>query len=198
MNTLTLDALAQRRSVPITQLTTPGPDEATLIHCLQAAIRVPDHGRLVPFRFIRIQGEARQALSEAMAALHQRIEPGIAPKVLDKDRTRFTFAPVAIAVIACYEDHPKVPRVEQLLSAGSVAFQLLQAVQTQGFAGNWLTGWAAYDETVRQWLGVNEHEDIVGFIHIGTPKLDVPERDRPDAASLLTEFDPASIQHRDV
>lgn len=184
------EALDQRRSVPSKQLGEPGPDPATLLRMLQAAVRVPDHGKLVPFRFLRIAGDARHALGEWLVQRTLQREPDASEAVLDKERGRFAHAPLIVAVIARLTPAHKVPEQEQLLSAGSVCFALLQAAQAAGFGAQWLTGWAAYDEVVRERLGVGEHEKIVGFIHIGTPKLDAPERERPDAATLLSDFAP--------
>lgn len=187
--TLRLDDLATRRSVPNLQLEAPGPDEATLARILQTAVRVPDHGKLVPFRFVTISGDARAQLSEAMARHHEAIEPDVADKIVEKDRLRFTYAPLIVTVIGRQVEHAKVPKVEQVLSAGCVAFQLLQAAQAEGFRGCWLTGWAAYDRTVMDWFGLDEDETIIGFIHLGTPKIEVPERERPDASALVSDFD---------
>lgn len=190
---LSLSDLSERRSAPVAQLGAPGPDRPTLLRCIKAAIRVPDHGKLVPFRLIEIPSAARDALGEALARRHQELEPDVAPKVLDKDRTRFSFAPTVVAVAARVVESPKVPRLEQELTAGCVAFQLLQAVAAEGFAGNWLTGWAAYDPAVARWFGLEPNELIIGFVHIGTARVDVPERERPDVTSLLSEFNPDSI-----
>ena len=185
-----LEALDRRRSVPSKQLGEPGPDDATLQRMLQAAVRVPDHGKLVPFRFLRIAGDARHTLGEWLVQRTLQREPNASEAALDKERGRFTHAPLIIAVIARLTPGHKVPEQEQLLSAGSVCFALLQAAQALGFGAQWLTGWAAYDEVIRERLGVSEHEKIVGFIHIGTPKLDAPERERPDPAALLSDFAP--------
>lgn len=190
---LSLSDLSERRSAPVAQLGAPGPDRPTLLRCIKAAIRVPDHGKLVPFRLIEIPSAARDALGEALARRHQELEPDVAPKVLDKDRTRFSFAPIVVAVVARVVESPKVPRLEQELTAGCVAFQLLQAVAAEGFAGNWLTGWAAYDPEVARWFGLEPNELIIGFVHIGTARVDVPERERPDVTSLLSEFNPDYI-----
>ncbi|HWU71093.1 MAG TPA: nitroreductase [Pseudoxanthomonas sp.] len=185
-----LEALDRRRSVPSKQLGEPGPDDATLQRMLQAAVRVPDHGKLVPFRFLRIAGDARHTLGEWLVQRTLQREPNASEAALDKERGRFTHAPLIIAVIARLTPGHKVPEQEQLLSAGSVCFALLQAAQALGFGAQWLTGWAAYDEVIRERLGVSEHEKVAGFIHIGTPKLDAPERERPDPAALLSDFAP--------
>lgn len=185
-----LDALDRRRSVPSRQLDEPGPDDATLLRMLQAAVRVPDHGKLVPFRFLRIAGDTRHTLGEWLVQRTLQREPNASEAALDKERGRFAHAPLIVAVIARLTPGHKVPEQEQLLSAGSACFALLQAAQALGFGAQWLTGWAAYDEIIRERLGVGEHEKIVGFVHIGTPKLDAPERERPDAATLLSDFAP--------
>ena len=205
-----LKFLDARRSVPSRQLGEPGPDHATLLRMLQAAARVPDHGKLVPFRFLRLRGDARHALGEYLArrsrerdpapprhALGERLaqralqrDPDASVAALDKDRGRFSHAPLIVAVIARLTPGHKVPEQEQLLSAGSACFALLQAAQALGYGAQWLTGWAAYDDVIARTLGLGEHEKIVGFVHVGTPKLDAPERERPDAAALLSDFVP--------
>ena len=101
--------------------------------------------------------------------------------------------PVIIAVIACLIPDHKVPEQEQLLTAGSVCFALLQSAQALGFGAQWLTGWAAYDSVILQTLGLQANEKIAGFIHIGTARLEVPERERPDAARLLSEWSPPAV-----
>ena len=183
-----LQFLDARRSVPSRQLGEPGPDRATLLRMLQSAVRVPDHGKLTPFRFLRIAGGARQALGECLVARALEKDPQAAAATLEKDRARFSFASEIITVIARLTPAHKVPEQEQLLSAGSVCFALLQAAQALGYGAQWLTGWAAYDEAIRERLGVGENEKIVGFIHVGTPKLEAPERERPDPRALLADW----------
>ncbi len=183
-----LQLLDTRRSVPSKQLGEPGPDNATLMRMLGSAVRVPDHGKLVPFRFIRITGDARLALGEKLVERTLQLDPQAPDAVVEKDRQRFSHAPLIITVVARLTPGHKVPEQEQLLSAGSVCFALLQAAQAYGFGAQWLTGWMAYDEAIAKVLGLEAHEKIVGFIHIGTPRLEAPERDRPDAATLLSDW----------
>jgi nitroreductase len=184
-----LDFLNQRRSIPSRQLGEPGPDAAQLDQLLQAAIRVPDHGKLVPWRLLSVRGEARARLGRAIVEIHARKEPDIAPAVLDKDRERFNFAPLIVTVIARIEaDHPKIPAQEQLLSAGCVAYNLLLGAQALGFGAQWLTGWAAYDDGVAHLLGLGPNERIVGFMHIGSAKESTPERTRPGLADVYSEW----------
>ena len=187
-----LHALDTRRSVPSKQLGEPGPDHATLLRMLASAVRVPDHGKLVPFRFIRLQGEARHALGDLLAARTLHLQPDAADAVVEKDRARFSHAPVIVTVVARLTPGHKVPEQEQLLTAGSVCFALLQAAQALGFGAQWLTGWMAYDAAVAATLGLSADERIAGFIHIGTPKMEAPERERPDPALLLTDWTPGA------
>lgn len=186
-----LAALDQRRSTPSLQLGEPGPDAATVLRMLHSAVRVPDHGKLVPFRFIAIEGQARHALGGVLAARALQRDPQAPAAAIDKDRSRFSHAPLVLAVVArLHPDNPKVPEIEQWMTAGSVCFALLQAAQALGFGAQWLTGWAAFDADIAATLGLGEHEHVAGFIHIGTPKIDVPERERPDPAALLTHWQP--------
>lgn len=172
------------------QLGEPGPDEATLLRMLASAVRVPDHGKLVPFRFVRIQGDARHALGAFLAQRALQRDPHAPPQAVEKDRQRFSHAPVVVAVVARLQAGHKVPEQEQLLTAGCACFALLQAAQALGFGAQWLTAWMAYDADVAGVLGLVGGERIVGFIHIGTPLQDVPERDRPDPRTLLSDWTP--------
>lgn len=185
-----LNALDQRRSVPAKQLSAPGPDESTLQRMLASAVRVPDHGKRVPFRFLTIQGEARHVLGERLAARGIERFPDAGPAAVEKDRGRFSYAPLIVTVIAQLGPDEKIPELERTLTAGCVCFALLQAAQALGFGAVWLTGWPAYDEDVARWFGVQAHERIVGFIHIGTARLDAPERERPDPAALTQAWTP--------
>ena len=187
MPTLDLDS---RLSVPTRQLATPGPDAAQLQRILRSAVRVPDHGKRVPFRFLRIAGDARQALGDFLAARSLQREPAALPAQLDKERRRFSRAPVVVAVVARLRAGHNVPEQEQLLSAGCACFALLQAAQALGYGAQWLTAWMAYDPEVARYLGLAEGECIVGFIHIGTPTREASERQRPDPQALLADWTP--------
>ena len=185
-----LAALDARRSVPAKQLAAPGPDHPTLLRMLQSAVRVPDHGKRIPWRFLRISGAARHALGERLVARALERDPNAGDAVLEKDRQRFAHAPLVVVVIAKLGPDEKIPEQERLLSAGCVCFALLQAAQACGFGAQWLTGWPAYDAEVMRWFGLSAEERIVGFIHIGTPQLEVPERERPDPTQLLSDWTP--------
>jgi nitroreductase len=184
-----LDLLDSRRSTPSRQLGEPGPTPAQLERLIASAIRVPDHGKLVPWRLVTISGDTRRQLGERLAQLHQRKEPDIAEALLQKDRERYNFAPLIIAVIARIDDaHPKIPAQEQLLSAGCLAYNLLLGAQALGFGAQWLTGWAAYDADAAKLFGLAPGERIIAFVHIGTPRETVPERHRPAPESVVGEL----------
>jgi nitroreductase len=183
-------ALDARRSVPFMLLQEPGPDQAALLRILASAVRVPDHGRRVPFRFLSIRGDARRVFGERLATRHREADPDASESVVSKDLDRYLHAPVIVVLVARLGPDEKIPAQERLLSAGCAGFALLQAAQAIGFRGCWLTGWAAYDRGVATLLGLDEDEHVIGFIHLGTPKRDVAERERPDPAALLAEWTP--------
>lgn len=184
-----LDFLEDRRSLPSRQLGEPGPTPEQLERLLTAAIRVPDHGKLMPWRLLLIRGEDRARLGAALAEIHVRVDPGVPPAVVQKDRDRFNFAPLIVAVIARVEpNHPKVPEQEQVLSAGYIAYNLLLGAQALGFGAQILTGWAAYDRDAARLLGLGQNERIVAFVHIGTARETAPERIRPTLAEVVSEW----------
>lgn len=188
---LSLEAMDTRRSVPTRQLTTPAPDAATLQRIMTTVVRVPDHGKRVAFRFLRISGDARTALADAVQARLLELEPASGDGVIVKLRARFTAPPLTIAVIAKLGFDEKIPVSERASTAACVCLLLLQAAQAEGFGAQWLTGWPAYDrvflETV---LGLANDEQLTGTIAIGTSQVEAPERDRPDANALISDWQP--------
>jgi nitroreductase len=185
-----LSLLNRRYSIPSRQLGEPAPDEASLRALLQAAIRVPDHGKLEPFRLIRLQGEAKLRFGEALAAIAERNHPEMSDAKLEKERLRYTYAPLVVTVIARINGDSKVPEIEQKLCAGSVACNLLLGATALGFGAQWLTGWAAYDAEVARLLGLAANESVIGFVHLGTAQMEVPDRDRPLLADLFSTWSP--------
>jgi nitroreductase len=191
MDSSTPDALRHlfaRRSTPSRLLGPPGPSEETLSAMLAAAVHVPDHGKLTPWRFLRIAGEARARLGDLLAERQRERDPAAPEAVIEKDRGRFNSAPVVIGVVAMLTPGHKIPEQEQLLSAGCACFSLLLAADALGFGAQWLTGWAAYDEVIAGRLGLAGNERIVGFVHIGRAAEPAPERPRPDPATRLTDW----------
>jgi nitroreductase len=182
-----LAALNQRLSTPARNLGEPGPTAEQLDQLLSAAIRVPDHGKLTPWRMLLVRGDARMRLGERLAEIHARIEPDVSPSKLTKDRERYSFAPLIVVVIARIdEENPKVPVQEQILSTGCVAYNLLIGAQAMGMTAQWLTGWAAYDPEAAALFGLAGNERIVAFVHIGTPREPMPERSRPLLADIVS------------
>ena len=188
MPTLDLDS---RLSVPTRQLAAPGPDAAQLQRILRSAVRVPDHGKRVPFRFLRIAGPARALLAAAAAERLREREPDAGDAVIDKLRTRFVLPPLTIAVIAKLGPDEKIPESERFSTASCVCLLLLQAAQAEGFGAQWLTGWPAYDRPfLENTLGLAADERLVGTIAMGTPLVEVPDRERPDPRELVTDWIP--------
>ena len=188
-NTLSLAALDSRLSVPTRQLAGPGPDAGTLMRILRSASRVPDHGKRVPFRFLRIAGDTRTLLADATIArlLEREANPG--DGVIEKIRNRFTLPPLTIAVIAKLGEDEKIPVSERQATASCVCLLLLQAAQAEGYGAQWLTGWPCYDRPfLEHTLGLAADEQLAGTIAMGTPQVAVPDRDRPDPRDLLTDL----------
>jgi nitroreductase len=179
------DYLATRRSVPAKFLTDPGPDSQTLGAMLTLAARVPDHGKLVPWRFIVFAGPAREAAGEAVARVAE--ETGREAD-LEEERQRFLRAPVVVSVVSRAAPHPKIPQWEQVLSSGAVCLELMHAAEAHGFAANWITEWIAYDAAAKAALGIGEEENVSGFIHIGTPQVRPGDRDRPPIDTIVSWY----------
>ncbi len=175
--------LHRRRSHPPATLTQPAPDRDQLHTMLTAAARVPDHGKLEPWRFIVITGDARLRLAELARATADRL--GMSPEKAAKGIAAFTDTPLIVAVIASPKVSDKIPLIEQTLSAGAVCLSLVNAALASGFGACWLTGWAATDtDFATEALDLAPHEWVAGMIHIGTPTAVSPERPRPDVAAL--------------
>ncbi len=188
MNDSLKDYLASRRTVPSAQLGEPGPDDSTIEDLLTIAARVPDHGKLAPWRFIVYDKGVRQAATEWLVERAAKIsEHGEAGSEVKK-AALFAQAPLVIGVISAVQQHPKIPAWEQQLSAAAVCLNLVHAAHAHGFSAQWLTDWFSYDEEASAYLGAMEGERFAGFIHIGTPQVDPVERDRPDVAALTTRW----------
>ncbi|WP_334176930.1 nitroreductase [Pseudoxanthobacter sp.] len=181
--------LKTRRSIPAIQLAAPAPEGGTLLDMLTIAARVPDHGKLHPWRFILYRGAGAAAAGERLAALYAGRHPEAKAGHLDVERGRFTRAPLVVGVVSCVNPvHPKIPVWEQELSAGAVCLNLLHAASAFGFAGQWVSEWMCYDDEAARLLGAAAGERFAGFVHIGTPTQPPVERDRPDVPALITEY----------
>ncbi len=185
-----LSLLTTRRTIPAAALGEPGPDADQIRTLLQIAVRVPDHGKLKPWRFIAFTGDARLKVGEALLALRLEEKPDLDEGQREKERTRFSRAPLVIAVISRTQEHFKVPEWEQLMSAGAACMNLLLGAHAMGYAAQWLTEWCAFDPKAKAIFGVTEEENVVGFIHIGTPMEEPVDRPRPDIETVLTWWSP--------
>jgi len=183
-----LDLLKTRRSVKPMDLAEPGPTVSELETILTVASRVPDHGKLTPWRFVLFEGDARLEAGKTIAAAFQADHPEANGDQLEFERKRLARAPLVIAVVSRAAPHVKIPEWEQVLSAGAAAMNLVHAAYALGFAANWITEWYAYDRRVLDKLGVAPHERIAGFVHIGRPARPPNERDRPALANIVTRF----------
>lgn len=181
-----LELLKTRRSVKPMELTGPAPSPAEIDTLLTVASRVPDHGKLTPWRFIVFEGEARLAAGDAIATAFRIKYPDAKPEQVDGERARLARAPLVIAVVSRAAPHVKIPEWEQVLSAGAAAMSLVLAAHALGYAANWITEWYAYDRGVLDALGLKEQERIAGFIHIGRPARPPEERPRPPLQDIAT------------
>lgn len=182
-----LRLLSTRRSVSARNMTEPGPSPEQLAQMLTIAARVPDHGKLVPWRFIVFSGEARLRAGVALADV-QQAKGQVSDDDLAFTRSAFARAPVVVAVISTARPHPKIPLVEQTSSAAAAAMTLCQAAHASGFAANWLTDWFAYDEGAKMVIGIAAHETVIGFVYVGSATEAPQERPRPELANIVTYF----------
>ncbi|MCK0198589.1 nitroreductase [Ancylobacter sp. 6x-1] len=180
--------LETRKSPKVFDLTTPGPTPAQIDEILTIASRVPDHGKLAPWRFIVFEGEGRQRAGELIAGIFAQDNPDADSQRVEIERTRLSHAPVVIAVVSRATPHAKIPEWEQLLSGAAACTLLLLAAHALGYAGTWLTQWYAYDARVRAAFGLSENERIVGFVHIGTLARPQEDRPRPALTDIVTRF----------
>lgn len=180
--------LAARRSHPAKTLVAPAPDREQIEAILAAALRVPDHGKLEPWRIVVLGPAARARLAALAAACGA--ERGLDPEQTAKGRAQFADSPLTLVVVASPKESPKIPVLEQTLSAGALCLNLLNAAHALGFGANWLTGWPAYDRRfVEQGLGLAPQEWVAGFIHVGTITTVPPDRPRPDPARVVVWVD---------
>jgi nitroreductase len=180
----TLAFLARRRSASAMALTAPGPRDAELATLLRLATRVPDHGKLSPWRFVVLKGEAKQRFIAGLETIAAR-RPDAAR--LNAKLGKIKAPPLTVAVISRLLP-AEIPEWEQRLSAGAVCMTLITAAQAMGYGANWITDWYAYDEDATRLLGLGEGERVAGFVHLGTSAEAPLERVRPELAAVVEEW----------
>lgn len=180
-----LDFLLTRRSRPARTLGQPVPGRAEVERLLVAAARVPDHGKLEPWRFVVLSRGALGRLAELVAGRGEAL--GLDAERIAKTVSQYAQADLAVVVVQVPRPTEKVPLIEQTYSAGAVCLQLLNAATAAGWGANWLSGWPAYDAVVlRDGFGLAPGETVAGVIHVGTPAGEAPDRPRPDVPGLTT------------
>ena len=183
-NPAVLDYMSRRLSHPAKVMTGPAPDRAALEPILTAALRVPDHGKLEPWRLIVLTRPDMARLAD-LAEARARETGGDAERI-EKGRGQFDRGGLAVVVISSPQDVPKIPVAEQLLSAGALCLGLVNAASAAGWGANWLTGWVSHDaEFCARAFGCHAGETVAGIVHIGTPGAPAPERPRPDLARVV-------------
>jgi nitroreductase len=184
----TIALLQRRRSVSPVNLIGPGPTEPELETALKIASRVPDHGKLAPWRFLVFEGAARDRAGRLALDIKLTDAPDLDEASRQTELTRFSRSPLVVGVVSRAAPHVKIPEWEQVLSAGAACMALEVAVAALGYASTWLTEWCAYDARFRAAIGLAEHERIVGFVHVGRPKFAPEDRPRPALADIATRF----------
>lgn len=180
--------LATRRSAKARNMVEPGPDAAQLRTILEAAIRVPDHGKLGPWRFVIIEADRRDAFAALLQSALRAETPDPKPVDVEAMEQFAHQAPVLVAVISSPVDHPKIPAWEQELSAGAACMNLLIATHAAGFTGCWLTGWPSYNAQVLESLGGKPGDRIAGFLFLGTSERPLEERPRPAYEAVVSTW----------
>jgi len=182
----TLAFLTRRRSASALTLGGPAPSTPEIERMLSLAARAPDHGKLAPWRFVILQGEAKQAFVAALESIAKARPDGVK---LAAKLGKVKAPPLTIAVVSRYLEG-EIPEWEQRLSAGAVCTLLIIAAQAMGWGANWITDWYAYDEAAAAVLGISPGERVAGFVHIGQVREAPLERVRPDLEPLITRWTP--------
>ena len=185
----TLKTLMSRNSIPPKLLREPAPDEETLQKILETAVRAPDHGGIMPWRFHIVRGEARARLAEIFVEALLNRDPDAPTSAVEKERNRTKFAPIVI--VACAKvttDHPNVPPVEQIVSTGAAIQNIMNAAHAEGYGSFLSTGKNARDPHVKQAFNLSDKDELVGFVYLGTPKPGLSSKPRPDATNFYSEW----------
>ena len=183
-----IDFLLTRNSAPIPELKEPAPSDADIAIMIAAASRVPDHGRLEPWRFILYRGEARVEIGRKLAALAEQREGPLPENRHNQELARFSRAPLVIGVVSVPRENPKIPQWEMFLSGAMAAMNLMIAANVLGYGTNMISNWYSDVAEGRAILGLSPQERVIGFVHIGSYTGPAPERPRPDPAKLYADY----------
>lgn len=183
-----LSLLKTRKSASVKAMAEPGPTPEQLKTILEIAVRVPDHGKLTPWRLVLFEGEARRKFGEVMKARWQELHPDHGAEALAFQANLFLRAPTVLVIVSKAGPHVKIPEWEQLLSAGALTQNILLAAAALGVGAQWNTDWIAYDPKIMTAMGLSEHEKIVGIVYFGTPAAALEDRPRPDPESIITRW----------
>jgi nitroreductase len=186
----TLDLLLSRRSGSAKAMKGPGPSQEQIRTLIACASRVPDHGKLTPWRFVIFEGDARAAFGNVLVQALKSNEPDVSDERVAQERNRFQRAPVVIGVISRVREAIPIPEWEQILSAGAACQTLCIAAHAMGFTANWITEWYAYHPQVREALRMKSGERVAGFIYLGHPAADLVDRPRPAFDAVATHWSP--------
>lgn len=181
--------LKSRRSVPAKVLVAPGPAPEEVAEIISIASRVPDHGKLAPWRFVLFAQPAAERLGQRILARALELNPGLDDTARELEANRLLRSPCCIMLVSRAGDHPKIPVWEQELSAGAAAMKLLIAANAIGYEAQWISEWIAFDEQLRDDFGLAEGERIAGFFHVGMPSMPKTERDRPSLDAIFSTME---------
>lgn len=188
MTSSTIDFLLNRKSAPIAELRGPGPTQEEIRTLLTIASRVPDHGRLAPWRFILYRGDARADVGRQLADLAEKREGPLTDARREQELTRFSRAPLVVGIVHIPRDNPKIPQWEMHLSGGAAAMNLIIAANAMGYGTNWITNWYSDIDEGRAILGLEPNERVIGFVHIGNFDGEAFERPRPDLDAIVSDY----------
>jgi nitroreductase len=191
LDSKTIDFLTTRRSTVARMMGDPGPNDDELRQIMEAGMRVPDHGRLTPWRFIVIRSDARDTIGDVIVNSFKRNNPDAIQEQIEIEQERLTRAPIVIAVVSRVHREHKIPVWEQILSSGAACQTMLIAAQSMGYAAQWLTEWYAYDSDVKKAIGAEADDEIAGFVYLGNPVGELTDRARPIYDDIVSEWSPA-------
>lgn len=180
--------LLKRRSIVVRNMAEPGPTDDDLENILRSGMRVPDHGRLTPWRFMVIRGDARDKMGKVLGTAFRKENPDCIDEQVEIEEERFSRAPLVIAIISRTNPEHKIPEWEQILSSGAACQNMLTAALGMGYAAQWITEWCAYNDDVKAALGMEPSDRVAGFLYLGTRTEEPTDRQRPEYGDIVSEW----------